>query len=1034
MRNDSPIFLRAHTQVVKLPTNRRAKTEKTKPNPDAPKAAKQPRWPEYVLVFDCETTIDACQALTFGAYQFCRAFADQYECLEEGLFYADELPETDPAGLEVLKHYARTMRGDTMFGDQNQIGAISRSEFVERGLWLSGACAGALIVGFNLPFDVSRLAIDNRDARHRNETWSLVMFQDKCPETGRPRENPFRPRVIVTPKDSKAAFIRFAGVSKRSKKSKKRLVPYAPGRFLDLRTLGWALRNESYSLQRACEAFAVPGKLDHQPTGQITHDEIDYCRQDIRSTVALLNAMRAEFDQHPIELQPERAYSPASIAKAYLKAMGLVPPSEKFDIPGWALGAAMQAYYGGRAECRIRHTVVPVVHTDFMSEYPTVNTLLGLWSYLRAQALKIEEATEDVKRLLAEVTPETVFDPDTWKRFAFFALVHPAGDILPVRMLYNGETSNIGVNPLTSPDPVWYAGPDLVAAKLLSGKNPEVIRVFRIVPYGQQAGLKPTTLQGKIAIDPGKDDFFQTVIEARALVKADETMPKDQRDSLSYFLKILANAGSYGLFVEINPERVGTDAKTGKPARAKVKVFSGETTFEQTSPVVEQPGAWYCPLFGALITAGGRLLLALLERVVTDAGGNYLLCDTDSMAIVASEHGGLVSCVGGRLVSDGCEAIKALSWADVENIVARFKDLNPYGRNAVRGSILKIEDVNFKTDKTQRLLNGYAIAAKRYALFTRTPDGDIRVEKPSAHGLGFLYPPKSGFNDSADEPVWVVEAWEWALRQHLGLPQVTPPWLRLPAMMRFTVTTPEVLKVLQARQRKLPYRQRTKPFNFILSPIMDPLTGGNPVGTDASRFTLVGLFSSNPEDWYRFPYVNVHDGKSYMIGRPGTRLPYQAEPKTYGGVIGQYRWHPEAKSLAPDGGRCTPDTGGLLRRTPVAAGGFRYIGKETDRRWEQGEDFSMLDPHVMEYHANETARLVTDPILQRKARTTSIRALAKEARVSEKTVKAARKGLRLRKSTVDKLMMTLKAAGSKMSDPDRNQHSRATSKWGKDDT
>src|SRR6266849_3766335 len=39
-------------------------------------------------------------------------------------------------------------------------------------------------------------------------------------------------------------------------------------------------------------------------------------------------------------------------------------------------------------------------------------------------------------------------------------------------------------------------------------------------------------------------------------------------------------------------------------------VFSGEKYFEQTSPVVEKPGPWYCPPIAALITAGGRLLLA----------------------------------------------------------------------------------------------------------------------------------------------------------------------------------------------------------------------------------------------------------------------------------------------------------------------------------------------------------------------------------------------------------------------------------------
>jgi len=36
-------------------------------------------------------------------------------------------------------------------------------------------------------------------------------------------------------------------------------------------------------------------------------------------------------------------------------------------------------------------------------------------------------------------------------------------------------------------------------------------------------------------------------------------------------------------------------------------------------------------------------MLALLERMVKDLGGTYLLTDTDSMLFVASERGGLVS-------------------------------------------------------------------------------------------------------------------------------------------------------------------------------------------------------------------------------------------------------------------------------------------------------------------------------------------------------------------------------------------------------
>lgn len=88
---------------------------------------------------------------------------------------------------------------------------------------------------------------------------------------------------------------------------------------------------------------------------------------------------------------------------------------------------------------------------------------------------------------------------------------------------------------------------------------------------------------------------------------------------------------------------------------------------------------------------------------------------------------------------------------------------------------------------------------------------------------------------------------------------------------------------------------------------------------------------------------------------------------------------------------------------------FIYIGKETDRRWEQGEDISMLDPLLLEYHPNETERLIADPVLQHKCREVSIRALAKAAGVSDRTVKAARRGQRLRKSTAQKLATALKS-------------------------
>jgi hypothetical protein len=63
----------------------------------------------------------------------------------------------------------------------------------------------------------------------------------------------------------------------------------------------------------------------------------------------------------------------------------------------------------------------------------------------------------------------------------------------------------------------------------------------------------------------------------------------------------------------------------------------------------------------------------------------------------------------------------------------------------------------------------------------------------------------------------------------------------------------------------------------------------------------------------------------------------------------EYEEHPESKSLAPDGGPCKAETSGLLRRAHVVAGEFRYVGKESDRKWEEGDDLSVLEFKTTEY-------------------------------------------------------------------------------------
>src|SRR5437764_2652974 len=318
----------------------------------------------------------------------------------------------------------------------------------------------------------------------------------------------------MKPNDGKNAFIRIARPRKPEEWKNN-----GKARFLDLRTLGWALFNRSFSLGTLCKQLETEHqKIDHEPTGQITPEEIEYARQDGRCTVDALNALKREFDKHPIGLRPDNAYSPASVAKSYLEAMGINKPAEKFKVSKKELGIAMQSYYGGRSETRIRCAEVPVVPVDFTSEYPTCCALLGLFDVLTAESVTFEDDSENVRRLIGKICLDGCFDPLAWREFKFFALVQPEDDILPVRTVYDGVTQNIGNNYLSSDTPLWFAGCDVIASAIRTKKAPKILRAVRLVPHGKQAGMKSVNLRGSmVEIDPYRDDLFRKVIEQRKL-------------------------------------------------------------------------------------------------------------------------------------------------------------------------------------------------------------------------------------------------------------------------------------------------------------------------------------------------------------------------------------------------------------------------------------------------------------------------------------------------------------------------------------
>lgn len=942
------IFLRAHT-VAPMKSSQ----ESLRLTPE--------KWPTKILVFDTETTLDTSQGMTFGVYQLCELIDGKYIVAEEGLFYADDL---DTLQRKMIEDYAKTNFASIekkSFPPKVELKVYSRWEFVERVFW-KAIKQDRLIVGFNLPFDLSRLAV--RWGKADNDGWSLILSQRVSRKTKNLEGNPHRPRVTIN-----APFI---ATTKPEEPSE-----WPQPRFLDLHTLAFALYGESESLESLCGRLRIPGKIKHDPTGKVTIEEIDYCREDVRATTRALNEVRQEFDRHPIQLDPTKAYSPASIAKAYLDAMGVVPPKDKFSFSNDILGIAMQAYYGGRAECRLRKLPVPVIHTDFKSQYPTVNTLLQNWKVLTAADISFEDATGDVRRLLNRTKFEDLFDPRYWQKLSFFALVKPDRDIFPVRTVYNGTTQNIGVNELTSAKPIWFAGPDVIASILLAGKVPQIEKAIRMVPHGQQEGLTPTNLRGMVRIDPRKHDFFRYVVEQREKYKSDKV--------LGGFLKDVANSGSYGLFVEINPD------KKAKPVT--ISVFSGEKSFQQKSQLIEKHGKWYFPPVAALITAGGRLLLAMLERGVKDEGGTYLFCDTDSLCIVAAEKSTLLPCPGGSYKLNGRDAIKVLSRKQVQNVANKFKALNPYDPTVVP-EILKIESVNFDANKKFTQLTGFAISAKRYTLYHSTKS-KISIVDPKAHGLGYLYPP---IEPKEGSPHWTSEAWDWMLRGALGLTRSIPKWVDLPAMMRIVLSTPHVLS-------RLDYE--TRPYNFLFCPLIDGVAG-YPQNVDPQQFTVITQFTKDRDQWIHAQCTNVCDGKVYQLALTQNSKLEKLIPQTFGYVLRLYLSHPEAKSLAPDGTPCVGDTQGLLRRASVVAKEIpRFVGKETDRRWSQVEDASLLTFSPIEYQPD--GNVVADSALRKQISRCGMRPLIRQTGLSQHTIEAIRLGKEVRRSTLARIQTALES-------------------------
>ncbi len=901
--------VRVYTTRTRRPKTKQMQRRRTKRRP-----------PFEVLVFDTETINEPAQNLLLLVWRFYRDDPDEREgktCVEVGIAYPDHLPDTDPEAFQILVDYVETHSAETAAGFGKRILLWSESKWLRERLYQYGyrhrdRCS---VVGFNLPFDFGRLARHWSPGRGQfRGGWSLGSWGSWV-SVRRWKGHPFRPRLRFKAIDSKRTLFSWGGTKDPDDR-----LPGERGRFVDLRTLAFALTDRSHSLESACRAFGVAFTKDEVEYGVISPQLVAYALDDVAATGWLYRALLDELEEHEgIDLVPRRLYSPATVGVQYLKAMGIEEPMTKFDLPDETHGYAMSGFYGGRAEARIVRTPVLVAYVDATSMYPTVNALLGTWDLLTAADLEQADATDRVRRLLAD--PDDLyrqcFDPEFWRKGIGVTLVevdHPDGALLPVRGEYDelSDGYGIGLNPTRYDGTLWYMLPDVINATIQDQQPVPIRRAIRILPVDIQDGLRPVKLRGGKTIDPRSEDLFTAFIEHRHQTKQNQDLPAETRQRLDLFLKITANATGYGALARFDRRNLS------QPVEATVHGPDDPFTIETTTP--EDPGPYTLPPIAASITAGGHLMLGLLERAVTDAGGSYAFCDTDSMGIVTSLDPTPLPCE----TADGTNTINPLSPNDVRRLLELFEALNPYDSELIPH--LWTEE----HDSINNPLWCYAISTKRYVLYRLGDDGRPEVVDWSEHGLGQYLDPIDKRDDQGRR-VWVKQAWEWILNGN-GVREAMPPWADLPAVSRFSLTTPAVATWFTGYDRRQPRHKRIRPSSFGLIAHPDLLLG------KADGRQPTALYNTNSDQWLDLDWYDRNTGEPIDVttASPGDPQLYEhlAEGRvmirTLGDVLAEFRMRPEHKSLAPDGSPATGRTKGQLRRRPIEGAPVLtdLIGKE----------------------------------------------------------------------------------------------------------
>jgi hypothetical protein len=870
--------------------------------------------PAWAICFDTETTIDPSQHFRFGTYQV----RWMRELRERGIFYDPNALSTED--MDALRAYA----------SKHGLKLLTLSEFVEEIIFGIGYDRRAAIIGFNLPFDISRLASE----------WASARLDMRDGFTLRLSSSRYRPHIQVKHISQSVALIRFAATASqrtwRSERKRNERVPVRRGCFIDVKTIAAALLSLSCKLDDLAKFLGTPTQKEtpDEHGGLLTDRYIHYALQDTQVTWECYQELADRYARHNLTRTPLNAiFSEASLGKAILREMNIRPwRSMQSAFSKQMLGWIWNTYFGGRSEVNIRRAITRVRYCDFLSMYATICTLLGLWRFMRADGIDSKDTTAEVAGFLASVKIDDLQPQEVWRSLTTIVEVIPDDEVYPLRSDYGVDPQyTIGLNHIRSGPSLWFTLADCIAAKLHVGRCPKVIRAITFSPRGMQKGLKPISIAGNpdYRVDPSREDFFKKLIELRQATKelrdtASELMAK-RLDTEQNQLKTVANATSYGIYAESNVDRMT------EPVTVTCYGSSGEP-YKAATHLVERPGAFQHPLMASLITGGARLMLTIAERLAAREGLDWVFCDTDSIALAKPDG-----------MSDADFNAKA------DAVQQWFVPLNPY---AFGGPLLQTEKFNYrlrngKVTKELEALYCYAVSSKRYVLFNLDTDGRPVIRKASAHGLGHLLPPYPDGKSPRGIPAPAaklsdigVRRWEYDLWYRVVLAALdghpdTVDWSGFkgfdqPAISRYNVTKPELLRLFDGYNKPRAPEDQVRPFNFLLSFQANVGLAQSMVRERAEEaVTLRPRKVELPRPIA--PYTDkLADAADRCFDRDTGKKVAREQLRTYREVLARYHLHPESKFLNAD----WTDRGKVQRRH-VEVVDIVNIGKEANELEEQ---------------------------------------------------------------------------------------------------